>query len=227
MKTNEELQKDVMEEIKWDPQLSSMATQIGVTAKDGVVTLSGNVDTFTQKLAAEKATQRVSGVKVVAVDIEVAIKGIHERTDTEIAEAVKNALTWHAAVNEGLIDIKVDNGWIYLDGTAEWDYQKKAAETVVRDLIGVRGVTNRISVRSQTAEPREIKRKIAAAFHRSASMDSKNVEVEVYQNKVTLTGKVRTWAERTDAERVAWSIPGVTIVENKIEVDVQLSPVVA
>lgn len=227
MKTNEELQKDVMEEIKWDPQLSSMATQIGVTAKDGVVTLSGNVDTFTQKLAVEKAAQRVSGVKVVAVDIEVAIKGIHERTDTEIAEAVKNALTWHSAVNEGLIDIKVDNGWIYLDGTAEWDYQKKAAETVVRDLIGVRGVTNRIAVRSQTAEPREIKRKIAAAFHRSASMDSKNVEVEVYQNKVTLTGKVRTWAERTDAERVAWSIPGVTIVENKIEVDVQLSPVVA
>lgn len=225
MKTNEDLQKDVMEEIKWDPQLSDIATQIGVTARDGVITLSGTVDTYTQKLAAESAAQRVSGVKVVAVDIEVAIRGIHERSDTEIAEAVKNALTWHSSVNEGLIEIKVDNGWIYLDGVAEWDYQKKAAETTVRDLIGVKGVTNRITVRSQTAEPRDIKRKIAASFHRSATMDSKNIEVEVNQNKVTLKGKVRTWAERTDAERVAWSIPGVTIVDNKIEVDVQLSPV--
>lgn len=224
MKTNEDLQKDVMEEIKWDPQLTDIATQIGVTANDGVVTLSGTVDTYTQKLAAESAAQRVSGVKVVAVDIEVAVKGIHERSDTEIAEAVKNALMWHSAVNEGLIDIKVDNGWIYMEGVAEWDYQKKAAENAVRDLIGVKGVTNRISVRSQTAEPRDIKRKIATSFHRSASMDSKNIDVEVSQNKVTLKGKVRTWAERTDAERVAWSTPGVTIVENKIEVDVLLSP---
>lgn len=225
MRTNEELQKVVMEEIKWDPQLENIATQIGVTAKDGVVTLTGTVETYTQKLAAETAAQRVSGVRVVAVDIEVAIKGIHERSDTEIAEAVKNALVWHSSVNEGLITIKVDRGWIYLDGQAEWDYQKKAAEVAVRDLIGVKGVTNRIVVRAQTVEPKEIKRKIAASFHRSATVDAGSIDVNVIQNRVILKGIVRTWAERTDAERVAWSAPGVTVVDNQIEVDIQLTPV--
>jgi osmotically-inducible protein OsmY len=222
MKEDIELQQDVMEEIKWDPQLKDIASEIGVAAKDGVVTLSGIVDSYARKLAAEKAAQRVHGVKVVAVDLEVKIAPTTEKTDAEIATAVKNALTWHTAVNEDQIEIKVDEGWVYLDGTVEWDYMKKAAEKAISDLIGVRGVTNRINVSSKAVESSEVKRRITAAFHRSASIDSSNVHVEVAGGHVILTGKVRTWAERQDAENAAWTFPGVVAVDNQIEIDTML-----
>jgi osmotically-inducible protein OsmY len=222
MKTNEELQKDVMEELKSDPLLSNIASEIGVTAKEGVVTLSGLVDTYNKKLAAERAAQRVMGVKVVAVDLEVRLKGAGSRSDIEISEAVKNALKWHTALNEDLVEIKVDDGWIYLDGVVEWDYQKKAAELAVQDLVGVRGVTNRITIRSTTVDAKEIKNKVAAAFHRSATIDSSNVKVDVSGNKVTIRGKVRSWAEKREAENVAWGFPGIVSVDNQIEVDTEV-----
>jgi osmotically-inducible protein OsmY len=222
MKTDDELQKDVMEEIKWDPILGKEAPQIGVTAHEGVVTLSGEVETYSKKLAAERAAQRVMGVKVVAVDLEVKLLKNKVRTDSDIAESVKNALTWHSLVNEDLIKIKVDNGWVYLDGTAEWDYQKKAAQTVVQDLLGVRGVTNNIAVKSKVTDVVDIKRKISAAFHRHATVDSSNVSVEVAGSRATLRGKVRSWAEKRDAEDVAWAAPGVLAVDNKIEIDAEL-----
>ena len=222
MKTNEELQKDVMEEIKSDPLLRTIASEIGVTAKEGVVTLSGLVDSYSKKLAAERAAQRVMGVKVVAIDLEVKVRDTGSRTDIEIADAVKNALKWHTAVNEDLIEIKVDDGWISLDGTAEWDYQKKAAEVAVQDLVGVRGVTNRILVRSEAVDAREHKNKISAAFHRSATIDSSNVRVDVLGNKVTLHGKVRSWAEKREAENVALGLPGVVGVDNQIEIDTEI-----
>lgn len=222
MKTNEELQRDVMEEIKADPLLREIASEIGVTAKDGVVTLSGLVNVYSKKLAAERAAQKVMGVKVVAVDIEVKLIGTGSRTDTEIAEAVKNALAWHTAVNEDLIEIKVDDGWIYLDGEAEWEYQKKAAEVAVQDLVGVRGITNRIMVRSETVDAKEVKNKITAAFLRSATIDSATVKVDVSGNTVTLHGKVRSWAEKKEAENVAWALPGVTSVNNEIEIDTEI-----
>jgi osmotically-inducible protein OsmY len=219
MKTNEELKQDVEEELNWEPLLREVSSRIGVTADEGVVTLSGLVNTYSQKLAAEQAAQRVAGVAVVAVDLEVKISGPHVRGDIEIAKAVKDALRWNTAVNEDKIEVKVDDGWIYLDGIAEWDYQRRAAEYSVRDLMGVRGVTNRVLVKSPVVDAKEIKSKISAALHRSATVDSSNIILEINGSRVTLRGQVRSWAERKDAENAAWASPGVMIVDNKIEID--------
>jgi osmotically-inducible protein OsmY len=223
MKSDDEIRKDVIEEIRWDPQLSNIAAQIGVAVRDEVVTLSGTVAYYAQKLAAENAAQRVNGVKVVAVDIEVVgPEGLRVKTDTQIAEAIRNALTWHSAVNEDLIDIKVDNGWVYLSGTVNWDYERKAAHRAIENLVGVKGVFNKITIKIKTVEPQEIKKKIQTAFHRQASVDSANVSIIVTGNTVILTGKVQSWGERKSAENVAWSTPGVTEVENKLEIDSEI-----
>lgn len=218
MKTNEEIQKDVMQEIKWDPQLRTVATEIGISAKEGVVTLSGIVDTYAKKLAAEKAAQRVHGVKVVAVDIEVKPVKTGVKTDTEIAEAIKNALMWNSAVNEDRIEVKVDNGWVYLNGNVEWEYEKRTAESAIKNLLGVRGVTNNITIKSKFIDADEIKNKIAAAFSRNARLDANTIRVEVIGSNVSLKGTVRSWTEKEEAERIAWSSPGVLTVDNKIEI---------
>lgn len=223
MKTDQQLQHDVMEEIKWDPHLKSIATQIGVTAKDGVITLSGEVDTYRKKIAAEHAAQRVAGVKVVAVDMVVNLEGQSSKTDMEIARAVNEALKWNSSIKEDTIEVKVENGWVFLDGTTEWEFQRKIVEGTVHELAGVRGVTNRIVVTSKASvTPSEVKEKIASAFHRSATIDSSAIRVEVAGTKVKLTGKVRTWIERQQAEEAAWASPGIVEVENKIEVDTAL-----
>lgn len=222
MKTNEELRKDVVEEINWEPMLRDVASQIGVTANEGVITLSGLVNTYSQKLAAEQAAQRVAGVAVVAVDLEVKIIGKHQKSDIEIAAVVKDALKWNTAVKEDMIEVKVDDGWVYLDGTAQWEYQKRAAEYAVRDLMGVRGVTNRITVKTQVIDAKDIKSKISAAFHRSATVDSSNIILEVHGSRLTLRGKVRSWTEKKDAENAAWASPGVMVVDNKIEIDTEI-----
>ena len=222
MKTNEELRNDVMEEIKWNPELRNVATEIGVAVKDGVITLSGVVDSYWKKLAAEKAAQKVSGVKVVASDIEVKVGVIGTRTDTEVAEAVKNALRWNSAVNEDKIEVKVDNGWVYLDGKVDWEYEKRYAQESVEDLVAVRGVTNNIMVQSKSVDTKEIQRKITSAYHRSATIDSSSIKIEAIGNKVTLKGKVRSWAEKKEAESIAWAAPGVISVDNRIEIDVEV-----
>jgi osmotically-inducible protein OsmY len=223
MKSDIELREDVIEEIRWDPQLTRIASQIGVAVKDEVVTLSGVVEHYYQRLAAEKAAQRVAGVKVVALDIDV--KGIvsHDtKSDTEIAEAVRNALTWHSAVNEDLINIKVDSGWIFLDGTVHWEYERRAAEKAVEHLVGVKGVVNRVRIKTQVIDPVEIRGAIRAAFHRHASVDSSNISVEVTGSSVKLTGKVRSWAEKKDAEDVSRSMPGITDVDNQLEISSEI-----
>jgi len=204
-----------MDELKWLPLLS--AAQIGVAVKNGIVTLSGTVDSYSKKVGAESAAAKVAGVKAVAEDIEVKTAGSLRKNDTEIAEAVANALKWNSTVDEERIKVKVDDGWVTLEGETEWEYQKNSAQSAVAYLVGVRGVTNLIRIVPR-ASMSEVKQKITSSFQRHASLDANKIKVETVGNKVILTGNVRSLAERNDAEDAAWAAPGVTQVENKLEV---------
>lgn len=215
MKTDSEIQKNVMEELKWEPFLK--ASEIGVAVKNGIVTLSGTVDTYGKKVSAEKAAKRVAGVKAVAEDIEVKLSSGGKRNDTEIAEAVLNALKWHSAVQEDKIKIKVEDGWVTLEGNVEWEFQRSAARTSVEHLMGVVGISNNIKI-VPSLSATEVKRKISSAFQRSATVDSEKINIAVDGSKVILTGKVRSYVEKRDAEKAAWLAPGVNRVENKLEI---------
>jgi osmotically-inducible protein OsmY len=216
--TDEQIQLDVLEELKWDARVRP--NEIGVAVKNGIVTLTGGVDTYTKKWAAEDAAHRVRGVKAVANDIEVRLPNSAERTDADIAAAATRALEWDAFVPIEKLDVTVSKGWITLRGEVEWQYQKQDAERVVRRLSGVRGVTNLITVRPRVKpSPQEVKRKIEDALVRSAETDAERITVEVQGDKVILKGTVRSWAERQEAERVAWQVPGVSRVENLIAIN--------
>lgn len=216
MKTDSQIQKDVMDELKWQPFLSS--SEIGVAVKNGIVTLSGIVDSYSKKLSAEKAAKHVVGVKAVAEDIQVGISPAYKKTDTEIAETVLNTLRWHTAVPDDKIKIKVENGVVTLEGELEWEYQRISAKTAIQNLTGVRSVTNLITVKPHIS-PIELEMKISAAFQRSASVDANKVQVKVDGTTVTLTGKVRSFAESEDAENAAWAAPGVRFVVNQLDIE--------
>lgn len=216
MKSDSQIQKDVMEELKWQPYLS--ASEIGVAVKNGVVTLSGQVDSYARKLAAENAAKKVSGVKAVAEDIQVGFSSMFQKTDAQIADAVVNALKWHSGVQEEKIKIKVEDGHVKLEGEVEWEYQRTSAKSAIENLTGVRSVVNLITVKPKIAVS-EIQNKITAAFHRSATIDSEKVAAEVNGSKVILRGTVRSFAEKEDAQSAAWNAPGVTSVENRLEIE--------
>jgi len=213
MKTDLEIQKDVMDELRWTPSLNS--TEIGVAVKKGIVTLSGTVDTYAKKLSAEKAAKSIEGVKAIAEDIEVKISSLGKKTDTDIAGAALNALKWNSSVNEEKIKVSVDNGWVTLEGTTDWEYQKNSARKAVENLVGVRGINNLIKISPKVA-PSDVLNKISAAFHRSATIDAGKINLEVNGSKVILNGTVRSYAEKKDAEGAAWFAPGVTSVENNL-----------
>jgi osmotically-inducible protein OsmY len=217
LRSDEDIQRDVMAELEWEPRV--VPNEIGVAVKDGVVTLTGWVDTYQKRWAAEEAAHRVRGVRAVANDIEVRLPGIAERTDADIAAAAARALEWDAFVPVDKVDVTVSKGWVTLRGEVEWQYQKEDAERVVRRLSGVRGVTNLIQVKPRLT-PSELKQKIEKALVRSAELDAKQITVEVQGSKVVLKGTVRSWAEREEAEREAWAAPGVTAVDNRITISV-------
>ena len=216
MKNDRQIQKDIMDELKWEPFLSS--SEIGVAVKNGIVTLSGLVDSYSKKLAAENAAKKVSGVKAVAEDIQVGISPGYRKTDTEIAEAVLNALKWHSAVQEEKIKIKVEDGNVKLEGEVEWEYQRSNIRSSIENLSGVRSVVNLITIKPKTT-PSEIQQQIRAAFQRSATIDAGKITAEVFGSKVILRGQVRSLAEKEDAGVAVWNAPGVITVENKLEVE--------
>ena len=213
--TDEEIQKDVLAELKWDAQVQP--NEIGVSVKDGVVTLTGWVDSYLKRWAAEDAAHRVGGVKAVANDIEV--KLFSERTDADIAEAAIRALQWDASVPADKIQVTVSKGWVTLKGEVNWNFEKQDAERVVRRLTGVKGVSNLITVKPSTT-PSELKKRIEDALVRNAKVDANKITVEVQGSTAILKGTVRAWVEKEEAERVAWLAPGVTSVENRIAVEV-------
>jgi osmotically-inducible protein OsmY len=209
--TDQEIQTNVMAELRWDPSVP--ATEIGVLVKDGVVTLTGTVDTYMKKWRAEEVAHRVTGV--IAVANEIQVRSIGERTDSDIAAAAVHALTWNSTIPQGKVHVTVDKGWITLKGDVEWQYQRQEAERAVRRLLGVKGVSNLIAVKP-AASPSDLKKKIQDALVRNAQIDADGITVEVEGTKAILRGKVRSWAEREEAERVAWLAPGITSVDNRI-----------
>jgi osmotically-inducible protein OsmY len=215
LKTDEEIQNDVLAELKWDARIQP--NEIGISVKDGIVTLTGWVDSYLKKWTAEDVAHRVDGVKGVANDIEV--KLATERTDPDIAAAAVHAIEWDAFVPSDKVQVTVSKGWVTLRGEVEWQYQKEDAERVVRRLAGVKGVTNLITVKPRVTAS-ELKKKIEDALVRNAEIDANKITVEVQGSKAILKGSVRAWAEREEAERVAWSAPGITEVENRITLEV-------
>jgi osmotically-inducible protein OsmY len=216
MKSDAQVQKDVIAQLNWEPILD--APQIGVAVKNGIVTLSGIVDTYYKKIAAERAAKKVAGVKAVALDLQVGVSLVSKKTDTEIAETVLDALRLHTAVIQDRIKIKVEDGLVTLEGNVEWVYQRKTAEKAVEHLPGVRDVLNLLIV-SPKISGGEIVQKINEAFHRSATIDADKIMVELSGSKIILKGLVRSIAEKEDAEEAAWSAPGVSAVDNRLEIE--------
>jgi osmotically-inducible protein OsmY len=218
MKSDAMLRSDIVAELNFDPAITVNATDIGVIVKDGIVTLSGHPASHAQKHAIERAVQRVKGVRGLAIEMSVRLAAGSERTDADIAAAAQNALEWNVLVPDDAIHPMVEGGWITLNGQVEWAYQRRAAEVAVRDLLGVKGITDLVEVKSRL-QPAEVERKIGEALQRQADRDARQIQVVVNGGQVTLRGKVRSWAERRAAHGAASSAPGVASVVNNLLVE--------
>lgn len=219
MKTNEILQKDVQDAIKWEPLLN--AAEIGVTAKDGVVTLTGVVDSYAKKLEAEDAAKNVAGVKAVAEEITIEFHGAAKHNDSQVATEVVNAFKFNWEVPEDNVRVTVERGWITLSGEVEWNYQKEAARKAVRHLAGVKGVTNNLTIKTNLHDAIE-KMDIERALSRNWSIDAEDIKVAVSGNHVTLNGIVDSIYQKDEAGRIAWNAPGVRAVDNELIIDYDL-----
>lgn len=216
-KSDSQLQKDVMEELVWDPSIGR--SEIGVAVSSGVVTLSGQVDSFAKKFSAMRAAERVAGVRAIADEVTVKLPMSSKRTDTDIAHAVADALRWDIQVPDDKVKARVDDGWVWLDGEVEWEFQRSSAERAIRYLTGVKGVSNNVRIKKHAWAP-EVKNRIENALKRSAELDASHITVEALDGQVMLRGQVHSWAARSDAERAAWSAPGVTSVTDDLTVHV-------
>ncbi len=216
MKTDSDLKSDVLAELAWDPIVPE--AKVGVSVSDGVVTLTGHLDTYAEKIAAQRAAQRVSGVKAIAVELDVKVTGPHKRTDTEIAAAAEHAIEWNTMVPADRVQITVQHGWVTLNGELDWDYQRRSVERMVRPLMGVTGVTDNIQLKQQPS-PADLTATIQGALTRQALREAKRIDISIQNGAVTLRGPVHSWAERSAVEGAVWSAPGVTSVLNRLSVE--------
>ena len=215
MRTDRELQEDILKALEFEPSVD--AAKIGVSVKNGVATLQGSARSYFEKSTAERVTRHVYGIRAIANDVAVTLAGLTPRTDSQVAEAVANALAWDSAVPRNAVKATVTNAWVTLNGTVDWQYQRSAALRAVDHLLGVKGVTNSITLKPHVSQS-DIKAKIESAFKRSAEVDSSHVKVEARDGSVILTGTVKSLSERDQAELAAWSAPGVVLVDDRITV---------
>lgn len=220
MRNNAELQKDVQDAILWEPLLN--AAEIGVTVNDGIVTLSGTVDSYVKKLEAENAAKNVVGVKAIVEKIEIRFANSWSKSDNEIAVEVLNALKWNWQVPSDKIRVKVEDGWITLEGELTWNYQSEAAKKAIHHLMGVTGVTNNITIKPDINDTIE-QQDVEAALERNGSIDASEINVKVSGTKVTLTGSVNSWYDKDEAARIAWNTPGIWNVVNDLQVEYDYS----
>ena len=211
-----DLRKDVLAELEFDPSIDARA--IGVAVENGIVVLTGHVESYAAKTNTERIVKRVHGVTGLANEVEVRLRTLAERDDVDVARSTVNALEWNVSVPKEHIKVSVTKGWVTLDGAVEWYFQRRAAEDAVTVLPGVRGVTNNITVASRQVRVEDVKETIEAALKRNAEIDAKNITVHASDGKVTLTGTVRSWIERQDAVSAAWSAPGVFNVVDHIRI---------
>ena len=216
MKTDSDLKKDVLTELSWDPLVPE--ARVGVAVNDGVVTLTGHLDTYAEKVAARRAVERVSGVKAIAVEVDVVPMGIHQRSDTEIATAVEHALGWNTSVPQDRVKVTVEKGWVTLSGELDWNFQRRAVERMVRPLKGVVGITDNIRLKALPI-PVNLSNRIQDALTRQAVREARRIEISMDGSVVTLHGHVHSWAERNAAEGATWSAPGVSRVNNQLTIE--------
>jgi len=216
MKTDIQLQRDVLDELKWEPAVEASA--IGVEVRHGVVTLAGHVASYSERRAAERAAQRVAGVKGVVVEIDVALPQSSKRSDADLVQAINMAFDWNSCVPANALKILVADGIVTLSGEVDWAFQRAAAVSAVRNLVGVRGVNDRIKLKSHMVKVHDVKKKIVAALHRQAQLDANAISVDIEGHNVTLGGTVDSWSERIAARNAAWAAPGVQNVIDNLSV---------